>query len=159
MLVLIEDFLSDIERASINSYFIDNKTGFWVDGSASNDFCLEKILTTAGKFFDLQGCVGVECWAHYNTRPEWHIDKDEVLHKHANVLATPLCSIVYYGIVDNLVGGEFVTSSEVIKPKQNSLLLFTRGIPHSVNAYTGTRLSLAINPWEYKVPLAKDYLQ
>jgi hypothetical protein len=94
--------------------------------------------------------IGIEQWAHYGTKPDWHVDKDEVLLNRTGKVLLPICSIVFYAEVDQLTNGKFMTENMIITPKTNRLLAFAPGISHGVEDYTGTRLSVAINPWSTK---------
>lgn len=94
--------------------------------------------------------MGLESWSHYQTKPEWHYDKDEDLYNQTGILAFPICSIVYYPKIDLVSGGEFITEDVTIKPKNNRLIVFSSGVYHSVNDFKGERFSVIINPWENK---------
>ena len=60
-------------------------------------------LDVASHYFNLKTCIGYEFWTQKNTRPsKWHYDKDEQLKGNENVVSFPLCSMVYYLIVENL---------------------------------------------------------
>ena len=61
-------------------------------------------------------------------------------------IVCPLCSVVYYADV-NAVGGAFVTETASIKPVTNRMIVFSPGVLHGVEEYTGTRMSVAVNPW------------
>ena len=161
MLIVLNDVLSEQHRYSVRSRFIASFDARMMRWTANTFNALESdlsptalLLKTAGKFFDLTGMTGYECWAHYGTRPDWHVDKDEQQYKLTGEVRTPLCSIVYYADVD-VLGGAFVTKMERIVPATNRMLVFAPGIEHSVEPYEGTRLSIAINPWAEK-PL--DYV-
>ena len=62
-----------------------------------------------------------------------------------------MCSIVYYLTVENLEGGELVINNVTITPKENSMIIFSSGLEHEVKDFTGTRVSIAVNPWETKL--------
>lgn len=112
--------------------------------------CMKPIVDAVAKHVDIQACVGYEMWTQYNTRPEWHYDKDEGYLERTGQSRFPICSIVYYPLVDGLVGGEFKTEDIVVTPKTNRLLCFGPGVLHTVNPFEGTRFSVLINPWAYK---------
>jgi hypothetical protein len=152
MLVIIDNALSKNANEIAIEQFKGESTGMsWVDGSLlsllEHKSALSECLSHASKYFDLSNMVGVELWSHNGTRPEWHIDKDEILFARTNKITTPICSIVYYGVIENLTNGRFITESESILPKTNRLIAFSPMLLHSVEEYTGTRLSIAINPW------------
>ena len=73
-------------------------------------FCL-KLINISGNYFDLSSCSGYENWYHENTKPPtWHIDCDERRKEEDNCMSFPLCSIVYYIKVDNLLDGKLYIS-------------------------------------------------
>lgn len=152
MLIVIDDFLSGVDRDNINKTFLNDGNMKWTNSKYNfiQDHCVFTILTEANKYYNLQNMVGYESWSNYGNPISWHYDKDEYLWNTENVLKTPICSIVYYGIINNVKGGRFLTESEIITPKNNRLLIFSPCIFHSAEDYSGERLSIAINPWDYK---------
>ena len=143
----VVDFFSKNEEARRNSW-----ESCAVDTLDGNNAPIALLLKLASNYFDLSNMVGSEYWAHYGTRPDWHVDKDEKLYEQSKVLKYPICSIVYYADI-NVVGGNFVTETSMVKPVTNRMLIFSPNLLHCVEPYTGTRLSIAVNPWAYK-PLA-----
>ena len=145
------------------------------------DFCLA-LIKLSGTYFNLSPCGGYEYWLHENTKPPtWHIDCDESMKRESDCMSFPLCSIVYYIKVDNLVGGKLHIShsdevksgdtyekfkliqsshtdnysSDIIEPRTNRMVIFPPGKFHMVDDFTGTRISIVINPWDitrYKYP-------
>lgn len=156
MLIVLDDVLDAAEQQAVQNVFAmeESRNMNWVSGTyeavCSNPSPLSKLVLKAGAFFDLSSMVGVECWSHFGTYPGWHKDRDEALADATNEERYPLCSIVYYGLIDDLVGGDFRTETVVVTPKTNRALIFSPGILHSVDNYTGARLSIAINPWAQK---------
>lgn len=160
MLIVIDDFLPINKNKEVVDFFTryDASSPRWFDGSLSDHLngssfisdCIQK----ASNYYDLTSMVGCEMWCHHNTRPDWHYDKDEKLNQETGEIKTPLCSIVYYGSIDNLVGGKFITEDISVAPKTNRLVMFSPNIYHSVEEYTGNRLAIALNPWNIK---PKDY--
>ena len=75
-------------------------------------------------------------------------DKDEQLNGNKSILSFPLCSMVYYLIVENLEGGQLHVEDDIITPKTNRLVIFSPGKNHYVQPYTGTRISMLVNPWD-----------
>jgi len=157
MLIVLDDVLDEEHRNVVVSYFTSSPAARnmqWEPGEIGK---LEKdqspialLLKEAAKYFDLSSMVGSEYWAHYGTRPGWHVDRDEKLAETTGVISHPICSIVYYGLIDGLVGGKFMTETEVITPKTNRVVMFSPGILHNVEDYSGIRLSVAVNPWATK---------
>ncbi len=115
------------------------------------DFCIE-ILTIASRYFDFSKIIGYEFWSHNNTKPgTWHYDKDENLYSKEKKLVFPVCSTIYYLEVSDLVGGRlFIENDAVITPKTNRLVIFPPGKYHTVEDFTGKRVSLLVNPWDHK---------
>jgi hypothetical protein len=155
MIVIIDDFLSEFDLDITKRHFISNKKAEWVTTDVNLIYTSQspfgEILRKTHELFDLSKMVGCEVWTHNTTRPDWHFDKDEKLNANTGQLKFPICSIVFYPFVQNLIGGRLLTGSEQIVPKTNRLIIFSSGIYHSVEPFSGERLSLAINPWDYKL--------
>ena len=106
------------------------------------------MVRVASQFTNLEDCIGYEFWTQKNTRPsKWHYDKDEQLKHNENVVNFPLCSMVYYLIVENLDGGQLHVEDDIITPKTNRLVIFSPGKYHYVQPFTGKRVSMLVNPW------------
>lgn len=156
MLVVLDDVLDEPRRVAVARFFSqseDARSMKWEDRTyealAGDESPMAIILRTAAKYFDLSGMAGAEYWAHLGTRPEWHIDKDETQYRLSGETLCPLCSIVYYADVA-ATGGDFVSETMSVAPVTNRVLMFSAGMWHGVNPYTGTRLAVAINPWGRK---------
>lgn len=156
MLVVLDDVLDDAHREAVVWFFSQSdeaRSMKWESGGLlelnDNNSPMALLLKQAAKFFDLSRMVGSEYWAHYGTRPDWHVDKDEKLYETSGNTAHPLCSLVYYADVD-VVGGDFMTETARVKPITNRMLVFAPGLLHGVEPFTGTRLSVAVNPWVNK---------
>ena len=116
----------------------------------SSHMC-NRILERAHNFIDLTDSIGYEYWTQQNTKPGGlHQDKDEKAFR-KGITRFPMCSIVYYLTVENLEGGELVINNVTITPKENSMIVFSSGLEHEVKDFTGTRVSIAVNPWETKL--------
>lgn len=158
MLIVLDNVLDDNRRTAVVNYFASSdaarsmKWHPWGLAQAGADESPMAILVQqAARFFDLSSMVGCEYWAHYGTRPGWHVDKDEALKGATGEVSCPLCSIVYYADID-VVGGAFRTETTSIQPVTNRMIIFSPGVLHGVEEYTGTRMSVAVNPWA-KVPI------
>ncbi len=156
MLIVIDNVLDEAHRQAVAGFFSqsdESRIMRWeaggVDSLNGNQSPMALLLKAAAAHFDLTSMVGSEYWAHYGTRPDWHVDKDERLYDNSGVIECPLCSIVYYADID-VVGGNFVTETLSIKPITNRLIAFHPGLLHSVEPFTGTRLAVAVNPWNKK---------
>ena len=156
MKIKVEDALyTDIDRLFIyNTYCNNNKSSSlrWIDKNDLPD-CFKNLVKFASKEFDLSNVAGYELWTHYNTKPEWHYDKDEYLFHETGLMKFPICSIVYYPFVDSLIGGKFITEDIAITPKTNRGITFSSGVYHNVEPYNGQRFSLLLNAWNYKIKI------
>lgn len=156
MLIVVDNVLDAESLAVVQAFFSvpSSQQMRWVDGGLETLLAfkspLADILVQAARVFDLRNMSGVEQWAHFGTKPNWHIDKDEVLAKRTGEIATPICSIVFYADVQDLTGGRFMTDSVAVTPQTNRLVAFAPGLSHGVEDYTGTRMSVAVNPWTTK---------
>jgi len=150
----MEQFTKHINRSTDNfvSGVLDKPGEGWheVDSEHSNTFMCNEICRRAGKYFDTSRMIGYDYWTHTNTRPmQFHYDKDENAYLKAGVTRFPICSTVFYLEIDNLVGGKLLMKNDVeITPKKNRLVIFSPGIYHGVEQFTGTRTSVNINPWK-----------
>lgn len=156
MLIVIDNFLPVDKNKEVVNFFNshDAREGRWIEGGLltflnSSSF-ISDCVKTVSKYYDLSSMIGCEMWCHHNTRPDWHYDKDEKLSQETGEIKTPLCSIVYYGSIDNLVNGKFITEDITVTPKTNRLIMFSPNTHHSVEEYTGNRLAIALNPWNIK---------
>ena len=151
-LQIIDDFLTEDQILDIrrNSFLSENleldSTGTY---SWDEVKIFHPIINFTSKYFDLSNCVLYEIWQQNNTRPDgWHKDKDEVLWREG-ILKYPLCTSVYYLDVNVTSGGNlFLEDDIVIEPKTNRLVLFGPDVEHFVQAYSGIRHSIIINPWD-----------
>lgn len=157
MLIIIDNFLNEEARQKISEHYeiAENcKKCAWIDGDLNKLISLKSGLSAcvqqASKNFDLGGMVGVEVWSNGNSAVDWHYDKDEKLIKLTNEIKTPLCNIVYYAKVDNLIGGKLLTKTEQITPKQNRLVIFSSNTYHKVEDFQGQRIAISVNPWAFK---------
>ena len=115
------------------------------------NFCID-ILTIASRYFDFSKIVGYEFWGQNNTKPgTWHYDKDEKLYSKKKELVFPVCSTIFYLKVSDLVGGRLFVENDVITPRTNRLVLFPPGKYHTVEDFTGKRVSLLVNPWDHRI--------
>lgn len=122
----------------------DNDT--WFDYPNDLDYGLY-LVDIAKDFFHMPHIEGCEMHLNHKT-PLCHYDKDEGLFAATGDLSFPLCSIVWYPLVD-MDGGEliFPTAGVTVKPKTNMLVIFDGKLLHDGKPFTGTRKSVGINPW------------
>jgi hypothetical protein len=95
--------------------------------------------------------VGCEYWSNLNSKTGWHKDTDETKRFRDNIESYPICSVVYYPHVNNLMGGALLFDSFSVSPLTNRLVVFAPGLLHCVQDFSGDRVSIAINPWNYKL--------
>lgn len=152
MIVVLDDVLSEPDRKTIYDTYSNKEKSLptvWINKEYIYHF--RPLLSLAQKFIDFSSYSGFELWTHYGSKPEWHYDKDEHLHRRTGELKFPLCSILYYPFIgDNLIRGDFVTKDLKITPTTNRAIIFSPGIYHSVEEYVGERFSLILNPWTIK---------
>ena len=142
MIVILDDVINDLDPDF-------NYSLQWCDLDQDHkykDLCLS-FVNTARNYFDLDKCVGYECWSQSNTpNSNWHYDKDERLAAEGK-LSFPLCSMIYYVHVD-AKGGQLHLEDDIITPKNNRLVIFSHGIFHGVDPYQGERVAFLVNPWD-----------
>jgi hypothetical protein len=115
-----------------------------------NKFC-KVLLEECKKYYDLSNYIGYEFWTQNNTKPaDWHVDKDEKAYEYTQQFILPICTIVYYPKVDNLLGGILHLEDCSITPKTNRVVIFPPGIWHKVDDFSGERVSILVNPWVHK---------
>ena len=158
MLIVLDDVLDEAHRQAVVGFFSQSdeaRKAKWerggVDSLRGNQSPMALLLNRAAQFFDLSSMIGSEYWAHYGTRPDWHVDKDEKLYQMSGNTECPICSVVYYAEIDgDLVGGKFMTETATVSPVTNRMIVFSPGLVHGVQPFTGKRLAVAINPWAHK---------
>ena len=158
MLHVIDNALTEDERVAVRDYFLGFKDSTkldWADGAFDKIVAygspLSKLLSIAGQFVNLNPMVGCEYWSHLNTKSGWHKDTDETKLYRDSVESFPICSVVYYPHVQNLVGGRLIFETASIQPQTNRLVIFASGLRHCVEDFSGERISVAVNPWHYKL--------
>jgi len=112
--------------------------------------CIDEMLNLAEKYFDLQEAVGYEMHKNVSKDTSYHFDKDEHLFKTTGVLSLPLCSIVYYPKIENMQGGDLVFDDLILRPITNRFVMFSSHLQHGAKSFSGTRISIGINPWKKK---------
>ena len=157
MYSIFKNFLSEEEIKSITKPPFNPFSTKWFN--TPKRLYQEKILATASKCFDLSSMVGFEEWHHdpfWRSLPSEHYDKDEVLYQETEETVFPLCSCIYYFKIEGLVGASLVIDDkDTIVPESNMLVVMSPGVWHKVTEYeTGTRVSLNINPWDYKIKIS-----
>jgi len=158
MLHVLDDALTEAERVAVRDYFAgfkDSTKPNWADGSFDKIIAygspLSKLLLIAGRYVDLTSMVGCEYWSHLNKKSGWHKDTDETKLYRDGVESFPLCSCVYYPEVDLYRGGDLVFETFRITPITNRFVVFTPSMLHTVDDFLGSRLSVAVNSWGYKL--------
>jgi hypothetical protein len=156
MIAIKDNVLSQADLAIIQELYFCNKPNYdtsWINKSDIPAW-FNAIVNEASKFFSTESHVGVEWWTQNNgSLPSkgWHYDLDERLWQEQHKISTPICSIIFYPLIENLQGGQFKTESCIITPQTNRMIVMAPGTLHTVSEYTGTRWSLLINPWNYAI--------
>lgn len=155
MLFVIDDVFSTYDLYQLYNKYnnLKNPMEFkWVDLQQA-DLYIRELSSIASKLFDLSSIKGYELWSQYNSRTDWHYDKDEKVHSETGQYIYPPCSIIFYPHVDkDLVGGVFQTDTGIeVQPKTNRAIVMAPGVFHNVTKYTGERFSLLVNPWNRNV--------
>ena len=154
MVIIIDDVISDLDTikenisTSLKEKDVDMDWCSFEYEHEFKDFCLQ-MIDIASKYYDLSSSIGYEFWTHDNTRPPegWHYDKDEFLFNENGTYDYPLCSMVYYPVVQDLEGGQLHLECDIITPKENRLIIFPPKTYHYVEPFKGNRISLLVNPW------------
>ena len=154
MVIIIDDVISNLDsiKENISTTLKEKEVDIdWCSFEYEHefkDFCLQ-MIDIASKYYDLSSSIGYEFWTHNNSRPseDWHYDKDEFLFNATGIYEYPLCSMVYYPVVEDLKGGQLHLECDIITPKENRLVIFPPKTFHYVEPFTGKRVSLLINPW------------
>lgn len=172
-----------VSRGPLGPFNQDELDIYWYDRCADH-LCkgiYAQFLDIASEYFDFSNIVGYETWFHINTRPSpydnydalfeegpdgvkmegsgWHVDRDERYRQKTNEDRYPLCSMVYYPLIDkSLRGGRLQFVDHSIIPKTNMLVIFSPGVWHNVEQFSGgERISVAINPWDKPTLTAEEY--
>ena len=154
MVIIIDDVISNLDsiKENISTTLKEKEVDIdWCSFEYEHefkDFCLQ-MIGIASKYYDLSSCMGYEFWTHDNTRPPggWHYDKDEFLFDANATYDYPLCSMVYYPVIQDLEGGQLHLEYDIITPKENRLVIFPPKTYHYVQPFKGNRISLLVNPW------------
>ena len=149
---IVDDFLTEDQMLEIRSNtFLFENSEVETTGSYSWDEIkiFHPIINYLSEHFDLSNAVTYEVWQQENTRPlGWHHDKDEKLWESGELLFPILTSIFYLDVNVTSGGNLFLEDDIVIEPKTNRLVLFGPDVEHFVQAYSGIRHSIIINPWD-----------
>jgi hypothetical protein len=153
MRIIIEDDAFGLEVAeALTTYYRNNSNALsskFVKNFREDleDLIAPNLLQFASQFFDLKNTIGYERWGSVDGNPkEWHIDKDE-----NNISNYPLCTIIYYPEVKDIIGGKLLTKYESIIPKTDRLIMFSPGLLHAVEPFIGSRITVVYNPWTYEI--------
>jgi len=130
-------------------------TSKWYDLPISN-FYHTRLFEEVKEFTDISSAIGFEQWTHdasFYDLPEWHYDKDEKMYQDTGVLNFPICSIILYLKVKDLVGANLAIKNTIeITPETGKVVFLAPGVLHGVTKYeSGSRLSLNINLWNRHV--------
>ena len=118
-----------------------------------DDICHLMIKEAKKYYSDIESIPGYECWSQINSKPDsMHYDKDETMWKKHEKLVFSICStVLYFNVDDDLNGGLLSIENNIfVKPKTNRFVLFSPGLLHGVEEFTGKRSSFLVNPWKTK---------
>ena len=104
-------------------------------------------------------CQGPVAPKHLRQPLHWHQDRDEQTFWETGQSHFPICSIVFYPYVENLIGGELVFKNNMrITPVTNRLVMFGPGLEHKVTPIeSGERVSMNINAWNSRVKIDTEF--
>ena len=160
MRIIIEDDAFGLEVAETLTTYYRNNPSTLVNKFVKNfsedldDLIAPILLKFASQFFDLKTAVGYERWGAVDNRPGgWHTDLDEHNMLNNNITNYPLCTMIYYPEVKDIIGGRLLTKYETITPKTDRLIMFSPGLLHAVEPFIGSRINVVYNPWSYEIKL------
>tara|TARA_S200002703_G_scaffold146620_1_gene141822 strand:+ start:3659 stop:4132 length:474 start_codon:yes stop_codon:yes gene_type:complete len=150
---VLDDFLTDFQIQKIYNRNLPYDHTLYPKEELE---CFYPFFDEAKKHFDFSECIGYEVWRQRNPQNlGWHYDHDEILLQTEDVFSWPICTIVYYIRVCDILGGNLLfRDGTSIKPLQNRLVIFGPGIEHAVDemfTVDGHRDSILINPWTYEI--------
>ena len=150
-MIILDNALSTIPVVALHE-----KVLYFAKGEEQENSSLaNSLLEIASQYYDLSNCVGYEMWCHERNfkRSAYHIEKDEIAYEKYGEIRTPICSLTYYLDVKNLEGGRLVFPSKAtpIIPETNKLVIFDKKVAHKVEQWTGSRVSIMINPWAEEI--------
>lgn len=151
-LKVIDSFLKENERLEVYNKYSNNKQPLQYMWFEKEDLpeVFNSMISEIANDYDLSNVIGYELWTHYNSIADWHFDKDETLFNTSKIIKLPVCSIIYYPLINNLIGGKLLMTDVNITPVTNRLVVFSPEVFHKIDHYTGERFSLMINPWNEK---------
>ena len=157
MIIVIDKVFYPATLETINSQ--NKHTYFKKEEEHDNGIVARRLTQTAGNYFNFDNQVGYDIWFHRNGMPDWHQDRDEQTFFKTGQSHFPICSIVFYPHVKDLVGGELIFKNNMrITPVSNRLVMFGPGLEHKVTPIqSGERVSMNINAWNYDVEVATDF--
>ena len=153
-IIIIDNFFKDSRSLEKFKDITDTypTEGKWIK-SENISTHTNTIFKTVSDYYSMDNVVGYEAWTHKNTRPSgnladgYHYDKDEYRYNLNKLLRFPVCSIVFYIEIKELIGGRLIIDDIAITPKTDRLIIFGPGQKHYVEKFTGSRYSININPW------------
>jgi len=161
-LVIVDDILSVNDAYQISEQIFNRQSTYsvlnWANKNEILD-CMMPLITEASKYFSIENYVGIEWWAHdsKNKYPhDWHYDMDDSSWYRKKELKFPLCTIIYYSLIQDLQGGRLLTEDITVTPKTNRCIFMAPGLFHKVEDYINGRHMLAICPWEHYVTLDRQ---
>jgi hypothetical protein len=150
--IVLDNVLTEKQRQNIiNSQIIIDNQSASLDAQYTWDemHLFHPIISIIAQHFDLTDAITYEMWQQNNKRPKgWHYDRDEIAYQNGCELY-PIATSVYYLNVSDLDGGNLYFEDDTfVIPKTNRLVIFSPGVEHYVDRYSGKRHSIIINPWD-----------
>lgn len=160
-IIVIDDVLSLHDVAAFQDQHFclsEGMPNMWADKEAIPSY-FQKLIEVVEKHVDISKAVGYEWWTQKSTYTAkgWHYDLDEDVWTKELKVIPPICSVVYYPLVAQLKGGDFITEDIRITPKTNRMILMKPNTVHMIAPYNqeeATRWSFLCNPWTYKLEWA-----
>jgi len=160
-IIVIDDVLSlhDVAAFQDQHFCLENSMpNMWADKGALPSY-FERLIKAIQIHVDISKAVGYEWWTQKSTYTNkgWHYDLDEDVWTKELKVIPPICSVVYYPLVAQLKGGDFITEDIRITPKTNRMILMAPNVVHMIAPYNqeeATRWSFLCNPWSYKLEWA-----
>jgi hypothetical protein len=157
MIYIVDNFLDQDTLEYLENTHVESLPITWYnlyDDNIYRDIC-HHMIDVSKKYYNFSSkdIQGYECWSQINSKPDsMHYDKDETMWKKHEKLVFSICStVLYFNVDDDLNGGLLNIENNIfVKPKTNRFVLFSPGLLHGVEEFTGKRSSFLVNPWKIK---------
>ena len=154
-MIIKDDFLSEKELAEYQNMCKTKSFNLQTIEYDNLDKGSKKIIDFAKQYYDFANLNICEMWTNYNTvTPVLHTDHDMVHFIKTGEEKYPICTIIFYPLVEDVIGGKLKIKNQEVEPKTNRLVCFPKGVPHQVQSFIGTRVSVVYNPWSYDIRIS-----